>query len=114
MTNKLPFSPIRKAGNLIFTSGQIHLTTEGKLLEGTIKEKTHQVMKNLQKLLEKENLTFDNVVKTNIYLTNMADYGDVNKVYMEYFDEVFPAREAIGIRELPLGASIEISMIAQQ
>ena len=101
----LPFSPIKKAGNLIFTSGQIHLTPEGKLLEGAIKEKAHQVMKNL---------TFDNVVKTNIYLTSMADYGDVNEVYMEYFGEVFPAREAIGINELPLGASIEISMIAQQ
>ena len=105
MTNKLPFTPIKKIGDLYFTSGQIHLTADGKLLEGTIKEQTRQVM-------EKEDLTFENVVKTTIYLTDMNNYSKVNEAYMEYFDEVFPAREAIGIKELPFGASIEISMIA--
>ena len=112
MTNKLPFTPIKKLGDLYFTSGQIHLTSEGKLLEGTIKEQTRQVMENLKALLEKEGLTFENVVKTTIYLTDMNNYGEVNETYMEYFADVFPAREAIGIKDLPLGASIEISMIA--
>jgi 2-iminobutanoate/2-iminopropanoate deaminase len=107
-----PFSQGIVANNFVFTAGQIHLTLEGKLLEGTIEEKTHQVMKNLRAILEAENLDFKNVVKTTIYVTDMSVYGKINEVYGSYMSDPYPARETICVRALPLGAEVEISMIA--
>src|SRR3972149_6042044 len=112
--SKLPFSPSVTKGNFVFTSGQVYLTAEGKLLEGTIKEQTHQVMKNLQGVLEKAGVSFTDVVKTTIYLTDMGSYADVNEVYASYFSEPYPARETVCVKELPLGARLEISMIASK
>jgi len=109
---KLPFSPSVTKDNFVFTSGQVYLTPEGKLLEGTIKEQTHQVMKNLKGVLEKAGVTFEDVVKTTIYLTDMLNYVDVNEVYASYFSEPYPARETVCVKELPLGARLEISMVA--
>jgi 2-iminobutanoate/2-iminopropanoate deaminase len=106
-----PFSPFVKQGNYIFVSGQIH-QKDGKLVEGTVEEKTHLIMKNLQYILEQAGATFNDVVKTTIYTTDMALYSNVNGVYASYFAGHFPAREMIGVRELPLGAVLEISMIA--
>ncbi len=106
-----PFSPSITKGNFVFTSGQIHLKN-GKLLEGTIEEKTHQVMKNLQSILEKAGVSFKDVVKTTIYTTDMSVYGRVNEVYATYFTDIFPAREMVCVKELPLGAVLEISMVA--
>jgi len=107
-----PFSQAIRAGNTIFTSGQIYLTPEGKLLEGTIEEQTHQIMKNLQAILEASGATFENVVKTTIYVTDMSVYGKVNEVYGSYLKDPYPARETVCVNKLPLGANIEISMIA--
>lgn len=107
-----PYSQAIVTENLIFTSGQIYLTPEGKLLEGTIEEQVHQIMKNLKAVLEKAGVTFANVVKTTIYVTDMSLYGRINEVYGCYFSEPYPARETVCVKELPLGASIEISMIA--
>ncbi len=107
----LPFSPSISKKGFVFLSGQIYLK-DGKLLEGTIEEQTHQIMKNLKELLEKEGITFNEVVKTTIYTTDMSLYSQVNEVYSSYFSENFPAREMIGVKELPLGARLEISMIA--
>ncbi|MBW6441702.1 Rid family detoxifying hydrolase [Patescibacteria group bacterium] len=114
MTNKLPFSPFTESNGLVFLSGQVYLTSEGNLLEGTIEEKTHQVMKKLQEVLEKAGVTFENVAKTTIYVTDMSIYGKVNEVYASYFEGPCPARETICVKELPLGAEIEISMIASK
>ena len=107
-----PYSQAIVAGNFIFTSGQIYMTTEGKLLEGTIEEQTHQVMKNLEVVLEEAGVTFENVIKTTIYVTDMADYAKINEVYGSYFKSVFPARETVGVQALPAGAKVEISMVA--
>lgn len=107
-----PFSQAIKTDQFIFTSGQIYLTTEGKLLEGTIEDKTHQIMKNLQNILEEAGSSFDNVVKTTIYVTDMSVYGKINEVYGGYFKEPFPAREVVCVVALPLGAEVEISMVA--
>ncbi len=107
-----PYSQAIVAGSLIFTSGQIYMTTEGKLLEGTIEEQTHQVMKNLEVVLEEAGVTFENVIKTTIYVTDMADYAKINEVYGSYFKSVFPARETVGVQALPAGAKVEISMVA--
>lgn len=110
--SKLPFSPFVIKGNFVFTSGQIYLTPEGKLLGGTIKEQTHQVMKNLKGVLEKAGVTFEDVVKTTIYVIDMSHYADVNEVYASYFKEPYPARETVCVKELPLSARLEVSMIA--
>ncbi len=107
-----PYSQAIVAGKMIFTSGQVHLTPEGKLIEGTIGEKTHQIMKNLETILQEAGATFRDVVKTTIYLTDMSVYGKVNEVYGSYMAEPYPARETICVQALPLGAALEISMIA--
>ncbi len=107
-----PFSHGIIAGNLIFTSGQIHLTGDGKLLDGTIEEKTTQVMKNLEAILKEAGVTFKEVVKTTIYVTDMSIAGKVSQVYGTYVSEPFPAREMICVKELPLKAEVEISMVA--
>ena len=108
----LPISQSISKNGFIFTSGQVYLTSDGKLLEGTIHEQTHQVMKNLKKVLEAEGATFAGVVKTTIYVTDMSLYPDVNEVYGSYLAEPYPARETVCVKELPLGAKLEISMIA--
>ena len=107
-----PFSQAIVDGNFIYTSGQIYLTTEGKLLEGTIEEQTHQIMKNLKAILEAAGINFSNVVKTTIYVTDMGVYGKINEVYGTYFSDPFPAREVVCVQALPLGANVEISMVA--
>src|SRR3989344_2203319 len=108
----LTFSPAITKGNLVFTSGQIYLNPEGKLIKGTIQEQTHRVMKNLKSVLEKEGVSFKNVVKTTIYVTDMSLYGEINDVYGSYFSEPYPARETVCVKALPLGARLEISMVA--
>ena len=114
MSNKptLPFSPSITKGNFVFTSGQIYLTKEGKLLDGTIEEQTKQVMENLKKVLKKAGVSFTDVVKTTIYTTDMALYGKISDTYADYLSEPYPAREMVCVKELPLGTKVEISMIA--
>lgn len=107
-----PYSQAVVQGNMVFTSGQIHLTPEGKLLEGTIEEQTHQVMKNLAAVLAAAGVSFADVVKTTIYVTNMSVYGKINEVYGSYMRDPYPARETVCVVSLPLGAKVEISMVA--
>jgi 2-iminobutanoate/2-iminopropanoate deaminase len=107
-----PFSQGIVAGNFVFTSGQICLTAEGKMLDGTTEEQVRQIMNNLEAVLASAGCTFADVVKTTIYVTDMSVYGAVNTVYGSYFSDPFPARETVCVKELPLGAKVEISMIA--
>ena len=107
-----PHSQAIVANGFFFTQGSICLTPEGKLLEGTTEEQIHQIMKNLQVILGAAGTSFANVVKTTIYMTDISLYGEVNKVYGSYFSDPYPAREAVCVKELPLGAKVEISMIA--
>ncbi len=107
-----PYSQAIINGNILFTSGQIHLTPDGKLLEGPIETLTHQVMKNLKNILEKAGVAFNDVVKTTIYVTEMSHYGKINEIYGGYMSEPYPARETVCVKQLPLGAQVEISMIA--
>lgn len=109
-----PHSQAIVANGFVLTQGSIYLTPEGKLLEGTIEEQIHQIMKNLQAILEAADVTFVDVVKTTIYLTDMSFYGTVNEIYGSYFSDPYPAREAVCVKELPLGAKVEISMIASK
>ncbi len=107
-----PFSQAIIANNFVFTQGSVYLTTEGTLLEGTPEEQIHQIMKNLAAILEAAGATFADVVKTTIYMTDMSLYQTVNEVYGSYFSEPYPAREAVCVKELPLGAKVEMSMVA--
>ncbi|MEX2008415.1 MAG: Rid family detoxifying hydrolase [Candidatus Spechtbacterales bacterium] len=107
-----PFSQAVIQNGWVFTSGQIYLTPEGNLLEGTAEEQTHRVMKNLQAVLEAAGASFESVVKSTIYVTDMSLYTTINEIYGGYFSEPFPAREVVCVKELPLGAKMEISMIA--
>ena len=99
---------------LIFTSGQIHIDTEFKLVGDTMTEKSKKVMENLKAVLDGAGLTFENVVKATVYVTDMAEYKEFNDVYLEYFTQPMPAREVVCVKELPLGASVEVSLIAKR
>ncbi len=114
MENKVPISSSIASNGFIFLSGQVYLTSEGKLLEGSIEEQTHQVMKNLSDVLGKEGLDFQHVVKATIYLTDMSNYKVISDIYGSYFEEPYPAREAVCVKELPLNARVEISLIAHK
>ena len=109
---KGPFSHAITNGKLVFTSGQIYLTPEGKLLEGTLEEQIKQIMSNLSAILKAADASFADVVKTTIYITDMSIYSTVNEVYGTYFKEPYPARETVCVKDLPLNAKIEISMVA--
>lgn len=109
-----PYSQAIAADALIFISGQIHLKPNGELVEGTIEEQTHQIMKNLKAVLEASKASFEDVVKTTLYVTDMSIFKRVNEVYKSYMFEPYPARETVGVNELPLGAKLEISMIAKK
>ncbi len=116
-TDKAPqatgaFSQAIMCGGFIFTGGQIHLTSDGVLITGTIEEKTRQVMENLKYILEAGGVSFKDVVKTTIYITDRAEYKAITDIYAEYIEDPYPARETVCVKELPLGASVEISMIA--
>ena len=108
----VPFSKFREVGNLIFASGQIHINEKLELVGDSDEERTHQCMKNVQAVLAEAGLELSDVVNTTIYMTNMSDYSAMNGVYGSYFSEPYPARTAVCVKELPLGASIEITVIA--
>ncbi len=108
-----PYSQAVRTGNLLFISGQIALIPETDLLaNGSIKEETEQVMKNLQSILKAEDVDFKDVVKTTIFLTDMSYFNEVNEIYAKYFLTDFPARETIAVKGLPKNVHVEISMIA--
>jgi len=101
------------SNGFIFVSGQVHSQVDGTLLEGTTEEKLAQIMKNISSILEQAGATLNDIVKVVIYVTDMAIMPKVNEVYPSYFEAPLPAREAICVKELPLGASIELSVIAE-
>jgi 2-iminobutanoate/2-iminopropanoate deaminase len=110
-----PYSPAIQAGDLLFISGQTPLDAgTGKLVEGDISEQARQCLENLKAILEAAGLGFAHVLKTNIFLTNMADFAAVNAVYKSYFEEPYPARSTVAVAALPMGAAVEIELIASR
>ncbi len=107
-----PYAQAIEAGNLVFTSGQIPLRPDGTLVEGGITEQVNQVLANLDAVLKAAGVDRKNVVKSTIYLTNLADFETVNAIYGEFFGEHKPARTTIQVAALPKGARVEIEMIA--
>ncbi len=108
-----PYNQAIKANGLVFVSGQVALDpASGELQTGTIQAETHQVMKNLQGVLDEAKITLEHVVKTNIYLSDMGLFAQVNEVYGSYFKGDYPARETVAVKGLPRGVNVEISVIA--
>lgn len=107
-----PYSQAVVVDDFIFISGQIPLLPNGELIKGTIEKETHQVMKNLNAILDASKVSFKDVVKITLYVTDISMFKRVNEVYKSYMSEPYPARETVGVKELPLGAKLEMSMIA--
>ena len=109
-----PYSQAVLSGNTLYTSGQIAINpVNGELVLDNIEAETEQVMQNLKAVLEAADMTFENVIKTTIFIMNMGDFARINAVYGKYFDEnTAPARETVQVATLPKNVNIEISMIA--
>ena len=109
-----PYSHAVQIGNLLYTSGQVALdASTGNLIMSDIHAETHQVMKNLQAILEEAGTDFSKGIKTSIFLKNMDDFGAVNEVYASYFSGNYPARETVQVAKLPRDVNVEISMIVE-
>ena len=109
-----PYSQAVLVGNTLYTSGQIALNPEtGELVMDTIQEETTQVMENLKSVLEAANMTFENVIKSSIFISDMNSFRAINSVYGNYFEQsTAPARETIEVANLPKSVNVEISVIA--
>ena len=109
-----PYSQgIAAQGTTFYLSGQLPIDpATGNFPEGGIKEQTRQSLLNAKAILESEQLTLNNVVKTTVLLSDIANFGPMNEVYAEFFEQPFPARSAFAVRDLPKGALVEIEMIA--
>jgi 2-iminobutanoate/2-iminopropanoate deaminase len=108
-----PYSQGIKAGNLIYTSGQLPIIPEtGELLKGDIKKETLQSLKNVASILEEVGATIEDIVKVNVYIRNMEDFPLINEVYEEFFGKHKPARSLVEVCKLPKDGNIEIEAIA--
>ncbi len=109
-----PYNQAVLSGNTLYTSGQIALDPEtGELVLGDIKQETKQVLENMKAVLNEAEMSFENVVKTSIFISDMHNFSAINEVYATYFDEKnAPARETVEVANLPKFVNVEISMIA--
>lgn len=108
-----PYNQAVAAGGFLFISGQICIKPDtGEMKNEDIQAETHQVMHNLKAVLQEAAMDFSNVVKTTIFLSDMALFSEVNEIYGKYFDGEFPARETVAVKGLPKNVNVEISMIA--
>lgn len=107
-----PYSQAIKEGNILYCSGQIPLVPEtGELVQGDIKAQAAQALKNVKAVLTEAGAKETNVIKTTVYLTDMADFGGVNEVYADFFGDHKPARSCVAVKELPKGAKVEIEVL---
>jgi len=108
-----PYSQAVKSGNFVFLSGQIALDpSTGELVMDTLENETHRVMQNIREVLSAAGCSFDDVIKTSIFLSDMNHFTNVNAVYGSYFGGSFPARETVQVAGLPKNVNVEISVIA--
>ena len=109
-----PFSQAVEVGGFIYFSGQVGQDpATGKVVEGGIVAEAERIFQNLSAVLKAAGKSFDDVVRAGVYLTNMSDYGALNGVYARHFRQPFPARTAIGVAALPLGACVEIDLVVK-
>jgi 2-iminobutanoate/2-iminopropanoate deaminase len=109
-----PFSPGVRVGELLFLSGQVALSpATGRLIDGDVTAQTEQVLDNMRTLLAAVGKSLGDVARVNVYLTDMKDFAAMNVVYARYFDAPYPARTTVAVSALPLGAAVEIDLIAR-
>lgn len=108
-----PYSQAIAVGGVVYTSGQIAITPEGVMLQGSVEEQTHQVLKNLSAVLGEAGSSLQDVIKTTIFLSDMSDFDRVNEIYTIYFKEHKPARSTVAVKSLPKNALVEIECIAR-
>jgi 2-iminobutanoate/2-iminopropanoate deaminase len=108
-----PYSHAVRVGDLLFCAGQIPIDpATGKLVAGDIRAQTERVLQNIKAILDDQKLTFANIVKSTVFMTNLADFGGMNEVYARHFTNDFPARSTVQVAALPKGAGVEIEVIA--
>lgn len=108
-----PYNQAVKVGNMLFASGQLGLNPEtGDFAEGGIKEQTEQAFRNVKAILAEAGMTIDNVVKTTVFLADIADFAAMNEVYASQFNGDFPARSAVAVKTLPKNGLVEVEVIA--
>jgi len=107
-----PYSQAVATDNLLFISGQLPINPlDGKMVDGDITTRTHQILNNAKEIAKKAGADFSNIVKTTIFLTDLVDFQAVNTAYGEHFQEAPPARSTVQVAALPLGSNIEIEFI---
>ena len=106
-----PYSQAIDLGEMIYTSGQIPVAPDGSVSED-ISEQTRQALLNLKAVVEAGGSSFDKVIKTTVFITDMAQFGAINAVYSEFFSEPYPARSCVQVAQLPKGVAIEVEAIA--
>src|SRR3974377_1214386 len=108
-----PYNHAVRTGDLLFCAGQIPLDpATGNLIAGDIKAQTEHVLQNVKAILDDQKLPFANVVKSTVFMTNLADFAGMNGVYAKYFTTDFPARSTVQVAALPRGANVEIEVVA--
>ena len=109
-----PYSQAIKVGNLVFASGQVPIVpATGEFVEGGIKEQTRQSLTNAKAILEEAGTSLSKVVKTTVYLSDMANFAAMNEVYAEFFTQPYPARSAVAVKTLPKNALVDVECIAE-
>ena len=109
-----PYSQALQVGNLVFASGQVPIVpATGEFVEGGIKEQTRQSLTNAKAILEEAGTSLSKVVKTTVYLSDMANFAAMNEVYAEFFTQPYPARSAVAVKTLPKNALVEVECIAE-
>ena len=108
-----PYSQGIKAGNIVYTSGQLPMNPQtGQLVQDNIKSETRQVLTNLKEVLAEGGAALTDVVKVNVYIKDMNQFGEINEVYAEFFNEHKPARACVEVARLPLDVNVEIEAVA--
>ena len=108
-----PYNHAVRVGDLLFCAGQIPIEpATGNLVTGDIRAQTERVLQNVQAILADQGLTFANVVKSTVFMTNLGDFAAMNEIYAKYFTENFPARSTVQVAALPKAATVEIEVIA--
>jgi 2-iminobutanoate/2-iminopropanoate deaminase len=107
-----PYSQGIVLNNLFFSSGQIPLTKDGVMLDGDVKEQTHQVFRNLEAVLKEAGSSLDQVIKATVFIKDMNEFAEINEVYGQYFADHKPARSCVEVARLPKDAKVEIEVIA--
>ena len=107
-----PYSQAIAANGFLFISGQLGVTTSGEFAGADVKSQAQRSLQNLQAILSEAGLGFENVVKTTIFLADIADFAAVNEIYAEFFKEPYPARSTVAVKTLPKGGLVEIELIA--